>query len=123
MLVLLPDVSPIVQCYAYFLMLVLLSFINVSHNSFLAFISVMLVLCHGLTDSLHRLTKSMQPFTIRCQVAGRSREDVLLAWPGEEPGAKLGLPQLSFSLDHWMAAGGRCQGQTMKTRCDIKTES
>ena len=26
-------------------------------------------------------------------------EDVLLAWPGEEPGAKLGLPQLSFSLD------------------------
>ena len=37
MLVLLPDVSPIVQYYAYFLMLVLLSFINVSHNSILAF--------------------------------------------------------------------------------------
>ena len=65
MLVLLPDVSPIVQCYSYFLMLVLLSFINVSHNSFLAFSSVTLVLCYKQTDSLHRLTKTMQPFEIR----------------------------------------------------------
>ena len=54
----------LVQCYSYFLMLVLLSFINVSHNSFLA-VKLCYVSPVFWTDSLHRLTKSMQPFTIR----------------------------------------------------------
>ena len=69
MLVLLPDVSLIVQCYAYFLMLVLLSFINVSHNSFLAF-KHCYVSPVSRTDSLHRLTKTMKPFTIRRLLGG-----------------------------------------------------